>query len=70
MAEHAELRRELQIALDIIRQHPHATDAELDTFIKEALQLRTTPMARIWRILAQDIPSQSPEQHKEQEAQG
>jgi hypothetical protein len=70
MDAHTELRREVQMALAIIRQHPHATDAELDTFIQEALHLRTTPMARMWRILAQDIHSQSPEQHNEQEAQG
>lgn len=54
MAEHAERRLELQAALAIVQQHPQATDAELDALVKEALQLRTTPMARLWRILAQD----------------
>jgi hypothetical protein len=66
MDANSELRREVQMALDIIRQHPQATDAELETFIKEALQLRTTPMARMWRMLAQKTQDQSPEQQERQ----
>lgn len=55
------LRRELRVALQIIQEHPHATGAELDALIKEALQLKTTLAARVWRIQAQLIQSQPPE---------
>lgn len=64
MDSNAEPRREVQIALEIVKKHPHASGEELDALVKEALQLRTTPMARIWRILAQGIQA---EQQKKQE---
>ena len=64
MGAHNERRRELQVAITVVQAHPQATGAELDALIKEALQLKTTLVARVWRTQAQLIQSQPPAHQK------
>lgn len=64
MTNPTEPPREVQIALEIVKQHPHTSGEELDALIKDQLGLQSTLVARLWRIQAQDIHNRSANKQK------